>query len=235
MFTSKKIGIAVGIVIIILVILWYFQSQGFIKVFPTSEERDVKKILQIDESKFSPAEGLPEEAYQAKIDSLYAQKDVVIETPEDSSQWMLFGNIKEFLNDHEGAIRAWEKVLELQPLNFAAAHNIATNYQYFLKDFLKAENYYLMALDLRPDYTPAYQGLMDLYLFNLKEKQDMFEPTMLMAIETDVSNAASYYSALTNFFIDQEDFVKAKNYLSRLETLKPDSAEEFRQNYLELR
>ncbi|OGE80367.1 MAG: hypothetical protein A2826_02835 [Candidatus Doudnabacteria bacterium RIFCSPHIGHO2_01_FULL_43_23] len=231
---GKKVGIVIGIVLAILLVLWYLQSQGLVKVFPTSDERAVKKIVEIDESKFSPAEGLSAENYQAKIDELYIARQEVLEDPTNPNKWMLFGNILEFLNDHTKAIEAWEKVLEYQELNFAAAQNIATNYQYFLRDFEKAEEYYLKAFTGRPDYTPAYQGLMDLYRYNLTSKKDQYEPIVLQAIKHDVTNASSYYAALVDFFADNGDFEKAREYLDDVEATNPQAAATLRQDYPEL-
>lgn len=231
MSVFKKIGIAIGIIVLVLAILFYLQSQGFIKIFPTSEERNVARILEIDESEFAPPVGLSDEAFRAKIDEAYAWRETVLEDPTQANPWMRFGNILEFLNDHEGAIRAWKKVLEFQELNFVASQNIATNYQYFLLDFPKAEENYLQALTIRPDYTTAYQGIMDLYRFNLTEKKDLYEPLVLSAIANDSSNALFYYRELVDFYARDGKLEKAREYLDDVEKLKPQSAEELRQDY----
>ena len=232
MSISKKIGIIAGGVAVVLLVLWYYQSQGLIKVFPTSQDSELKKVLEIDESKFSPAEGLSEEVYQAKIKELYEQREAVLADPTDAQAWLTFANLKKFLNDNEGAVLAWQKVLEYQPLNFLAAQNLGNTYQYFLKDYPKAEFYYKKALEILPDYTLAYQGLMDLYRFNWKEKQDEFEPTVLSAIQNDQANAASYYSALVEFFAKEgRDLDKAEEYLQEVQRLSPATAKELRTSY----
>lgn len=231
----KKIGIAVGGVVIVLAVLYYFQSQGLVKIFPSSEERNIKKILEIDETQFVPAQGLSEEDFQAKIAELYEWKETVLEDPTNVNSWMRFGNVKEFLNDHAGAIEAWKKVVELQPPNFVALNNIATNYQYFLKNYPEAEKYYLLAIQANGGYTSAYQGLMDLYHFNYKEKQDLYEPIVLMAIANDSSNAPSYYSALVRFFARNGNFEKAREYMPQLTELKPEAAADFQEEFPKLR
>ena len=231
---SRKIFVGLGAVVLIFLVLIYLQSQGFIKIFPTSEERNIAKILKIDESEFEPAVGLSEEAFRAKIDEAYGWRETVLEDPTDANSWMRFGNVLEFLNDHAGAIRAWEKVLEFQELNFVASQNIATNYQYFLLDFPKAEENYLQALAIRPDYTTAYQGIMDLYRFNFTEKRDLFLPLVLTAIANDFSNESFYYRELVDFYARDGKFEEARLYLDDVERLKPESADELRQDYPEL-
>src|SRR3989344_387108 len=134
---SKTTKIIIGVIIAIIAVvglLYYYQSQGFIKVFPTSQDREINRALEIDESKFSAAEGLSEEAFNAKIEELKQQKDVVKDNPDDANAWLRFGNLKEFLNDHEGAILAWQQTVLVQSVNFIAVLNIANNYQYFIKD-----------------------------------------------------------------------------------------------------
>jgi len=220
--------------LVALALLWYFQQQGFIKVFPTSQEREIKKVLEIDESDFTPANGLSPEVFQERIQLLYKLRQDVLADPENAQPWFVFGNAKEFLNDHEGAIAAWKKTLEFQPQNFVAAANIATNYQYFLRDFEQAEFYYYEALSGSKAYTPAYQGLADLYQYSMPERKELFEPLLQDAAVNDPKNAIPYYVSLVEFFAEEGDLTKAREYLQSVEEQKPDSAAQLRENYPEL-
>lgn len=231
----KKISaIAVGAVILILGLLWYFQEQGFLKVFPTSEDRRVKKLLVIDESKFHPAEGLAQETFQENIKKLYDLRAQVLENRENSKLWFDFGYQKEFLNDHEGAAGAWEQAYSLQPENFVVAFNLGNVFQYFLKDYGRAEFYYQKALEIQPRYTSAYQGLADLYRFNWKEKQGELEPLLLKAMKNDEVNQATYLSLLVEFFAGSGDLATAKDYLAKLKGVNPVAAQDLLQNYPQL-
>lgn len=234
MALNKKIIIilaVVGGIVLILGLLWYYQSQGFIKVFPTAQDRAQKKLLTIDRSKFHPAQGFTNDQFEAELKKLADQKNKILENPGDAQAWFAFGYTKEFLNDHEGAVGVWEKALELQPLNFVTAANLGNAYQYFLKNYPKAEEDYLKALAVRPDYTGAYRGLADLYQFNWKDRQDRLEPLLLEAIQKDSANKKAYYVNLVEFFAGANNLTKAKDYLVQVKSLDPKAARELLDTY----
>lgn len=234
MFRDKKIIVSGAIIlgaILILGLLWYYQRQGIIKIFPTREDRDIKRILEIDQSKFKAAQGLTTEQFEAEIKTLEERKQKVLENLSDAQAWFEFGYSKEFLNDHEGAVASWERSFALQPLNFVTAANLANTYQYFLKNYERAEFYYREALKIRPGYTPAYQGLSDLYQFNFQEKSDLFEPLMFEAIKNDPENANAYTANLVEFFARKNDLSKAKEYLALLLEASPKLAGELLETY----
>lgn len=233
--TYKITAGILGGIVLIFGLLWYFQEQGFLKAFPTMEDRRVKKMLVIDEGKFQPAVGLSDEIYRQKIKELYDLRGQVQKNTKDSKAWFDFGYLKEFLNDHEGAVAAWEEAYRLQPLNFLVTYNLGNSYHYFLKDFGRAEFYYQKTLEIQPAYTAAYQGLADLYRFNQKDKQDQLEPLMLAALQTDPLNQAVYYSILVEFFAGQDDLIRARDYLGRLQSVKPEEAKKLLDNYPKLK
>ncbi len=229
--STKKILLALAISIagiaIVLGVLAYYQKQGLVHVFPDAEDRAIKRALEIDESKFIPPQGMSQEAFQKKIQELRDQKKIVLKDTKSSPEWFTFGSIKEFLNDHEGAVLAWEIAYKIQQYNFVTAMNLANNYQYFIKDYPKAELYYNKVLELRPDFTSAYEGLMDLYRYNWKEKNSEYEALVLRAIKKDSVNIAAYYIHLVEFFASEKtkNILKAKEYLSQIRKLKPEEAD----------
>ena len=232
--SGRKVKIGAGIIGVLIVLgglLWYYQQQGFIKIFPTSEERQIKKILEIDRSKFRSAQGLDPQAFEEEIKKLEEKKVKVLSDPSNAQLWFDFGYTKEFLNDHEGAILAWEKSFALQPLNFVTAQNLGNTYQYFIKNWEKAEFYYGKVLELRPDHPQAYQGLIDLYRYNWPEKKDQFEPTLLQAIEKDPQNKLPYYISLVEFFADAGNVEKAKSYLAEVRALDESKVPELLETY----
>ncbi len=236
MIFGKKQKIFLGIVgglAVVFGLLAYFQSQGILTVFPTAEDRRLKQILVIDRSKFAKPDGLPDEQFQAKITELSALQKRAQDNLDDADRWFDFGSAKEFLNDHEGAASAWERSFELQPLNFVTAGNLGNVYQYFIKNWQKADFYYHKALEVRPDYTLAYQGLADLYRFNWKEKQSQFEPQMLEAVQKDPQNRATYYGDLVEFFATR-DLPTAKKYFEEVKKINPKAAAGLLDSYPQL-
>jgi tetratricopeptide (TPR) repeat protein len=221
----------VGLVAV-LALVWYYQQQGLIKVFPTSEERALRKILVIDESTFRRPEGLTEDQYNRQVEEIRQAKKDIEENPENADAWFRFGFVKSFFNDHQGAMEAFETSYELQP-NFRTALNLGETYQYFIKDWEKAEKYYLAVLVTQPDNTSAYQGLMDLYRYNWKEKSNEYEPLVLRAADNDKINEVKYYGNLVDFFMssDYKNEVKAKEYFELVKDLSPDLADALREDH----
>ncbi|MFA6428746.1 MAG: hypothetical protein WCW02_04390 [Candidatus Buchananbacteria bacterium] len=234
---SKLIKIALAAVVVIVVVLalvYYYQQQGIIKIFPTTQERQLSQRLTIDRSKFAPAEGLTNEKFEETIGQLTELKQQITKDLKNQKLWFQFGYLKEFLNDHAGAVAAWEVAYSLQSEDFVVSQNLANVYQYFIKDYAKAEYYYEQALRAKPDYTAAYQGLADLYRFNYKEKSSSFEPTMLKAISKDPLNKVTYYSYLVEFFVGNKDLVLAKKYLAEVVKLDAKVAQSLKENNPEL-
>lgn len=230
----KIFTIVLAAIVIVGGILWYYQQQGILKLFPTDQEKIMKKLLVIDRSKFTPAQGLSTEKFEQQIQALRDQKTKVQNNPNDAQAWFDFGYTLDFLNAHEQAAAVWEVALQLQPLNFVTANNLGNDYQYFLKDYPKAEIYYLKALEIRPDNTTAYQGLIDLYRYNLKDQQDKLEPLMLQAAANDKANEASYYATLVEFFASKNDYDKARSYYTKVSALNQTIANDLKQNYPKL-
>lgn len=233
--TQKIIAVGAGAAVLILGLLWFFQEQGLLKVFPTDEDRAVSSALRIDETKFKAAVGVSEEDFRKQIAEAYVRRDKVRKNKSDVSAWFAFGYQLNYLNDHEGAVRAWEIVFRLQPQNFVAAGNLASNYQYFLKDYAKAEFYYDKALTIQPAFTDAWKGLGDLYRYNWKEKNNLVESLMLEAVRSDPANESAYLVFLVSFFAEGGDFSKAKDYYARVRSLNPSAADDLIETYPGLR
>lgn len=234
--SSKIVLISAGVFVAIIGILAYYQSQGFLKVFPSLFEWRQKQALKIDEDKFIAPEGTDEKRLKEIMDKVYETKEDVESDPSKSGAWLDFGNALEQLNDHEGAIEAWKISYELTP-TYLAASNIASVYQYFILDFEQAEDYYYRALDLSPANSVAFDGLIDLYRYNLKEKQYQLEAITQQAIRENPQSETYYLQGLIDFFADLEtrDIEKAKKYFERYKELDAQNAQYFLDTYPVLR
>lgn len=235
---KKLVIIAVSVIAgiaLILGLLYYYQSQGYLKIFPNTQDREIKDLLTIDRSKFSAAQGLSAEKFEQKIKELETQKQAVLASPADAQAWFLFGHSLEFLNDHAGAAAVWEKAYELQPLNFVITVNLGNVYQYFLKDYARSELYYKKTIEIQPGLTASYLGLMDLYSYNLKEKQSELEPTVELAAENDSGNAGKYYTTYAEFLARFGDISRAKIYSAKAKPLDIKAYNELVEAYPELK
>ena len=72
------------------------------------------------------------------------------EKPESFDQWMELGTYRKIFVDYTGAKEAWENALILKPKNPLALSNLGNLYGYYIKDNVKAEEYYLASIKSDP-------------------------------------------------------------------------------------
>ena len=90
--------------------------------------------------------------------------------PRSLLNWLKLGLDRKITGDYVGATEAWEYVASLAPSDPVAFANLGEVYQYYLKDYPKAEKNMLAAVRLKPDYIAGYRALYDLYTLSYKEK-----------------------------------------------------------------
>ncbi len=221
----------------VLGILWYYQSQGVIKIFPTKTELEAGKILTIDREKFTPPENASEEKVETAIQNLYKLKEAILKDPTKSDLWTEFGYYKDYLNDLDGAALAYKKALEVGPYNTVPAANLGSLYLYFKKDYEQAEYYYLYVLEIEKDSNTAFEGLMDLYRYADGTRTEKYEPLVLKAINDDSANKLRYYGQLVEFFADTptKNIEKAKGYLAEVQKLDQAQANTLIKRFPELK
>lgn len=84
------------------------------------------------------------------------------ENPTNAALWGTLGLKRHGIEDYEGARQAYEYSLALAPNNGVTAENLGVLYGYYLHEPIKAEKYFLEALDIEPlDY--RYMRLYELY------------------------------------------------------------------------
>lgn len=132
---------------------------------------------------------------------------VLAELKANSTQinsWLELGLLRESTGDYEGAKEAWVYITKVSPNNYIAYSNLGNLYQYYLKDNLKAEEYFKKALVIKPDYTLGYQNLYDLYTLSYKEKIDQVPVVLKQGLAKNPEDynlnviLAGYYSDLGN-------------------------------------
>lgn len=83
--------------------------------------------------------------------------------PSDEHTWMGIAAVRRRQGDFLGAIEAFERALEIDPLSAVLAENTAITYA-ALREFSMAEHYIDKAITLRPDYSRPYGRKALLYL-----------------------------------------------------------------------
>ena len=89
--------------------------------------------------------------------------------PSLFSGWLALGIYRKQTGDYEGARQAWEYVGALQPENNTSFLNLGILYHSYLKDFPKAEQYFLTSLGKNPLFVQTYAELGDLYRYSYKK------------------------------------------------------------------
>lgn len=74
--------------------------------------------------------------------------------PENFSAWIDLGAYRKIIGDYAGAKEALENALIIRPNNAVALSNLGNLYGYYIKDAVKAEEYYLASIKAEP--TPGF-------------------------------------------------------------------------------
>ncbi len=81
---------------------------------------------------------------QQNIDQTIAMYN---ESPDIWETWIAIGNLRSLLKDYEGAISAYRQSIVLQSNNVLGYRNMAEIYRVNLQDYIKAEEYYKLAIE----------------------------------------------------------------------------------------
>lgn len=137
-------------------------------------------------------------------------------------RWIDIGLYKKVLGDYKGAENAWRNSVSLAANPGLAYGNLANLYFYNLKEFDKAEEYYLKAIEITPSAYTYREGLSDLYRYELKDKRSLVEEIMVEGSKQDSVNAIVYYAYLFDFFTAIENKEKAGEYAVKIKQIDPN-------------
>jgi len=142
------------------------------------------------------------------------------EINNDFRSWYRLGMVRKMLNDYQGAAEAWTKAGELAPTNSAPFANLADLYTYFLKDYNKAEQAYLQALNIFPT-VDNYRLFADFYRISAPNNQNRVEDVILQGLKVFPNNE-DLLAYIASYFreIGQKD--KAIFYYEQLLKINPN-------------
>lgn len=130
-------------------------------------------------------------------------------------RWINIGLLKKRLNDFRGAEEAWQSAVQDNPDQPLAFGNLADLYLFDLREYQKAEEYYLKVLEMRENNYNDYFGLAALYRYNLTEKMNLIEGLMLKGAEKNPAEAENYYMYLADYFYREGDNLEKSKYYSQ--------------------
>ena len=182
-------------------------SGGGMAVAPSIPIPDLNRAIVFG-AEFSPE---AQDIMRGKILSLEGE---LKSNPSLFSGWLALGIYRKQTGDYEGARQAWEYVGALQPENNVSFLNLGILYHSYLKDFPKAEQYFLTSLGKNPLFVQTYAELGDLYRYSYKTNTSAAVDVLKQGIEKteNVSlmiQLAKYYQEVKN------DSVNARVYLSQ--------------------
>ncbi len=151
------------------------------------------------------------EGQRAKAERVYLQ--VLKEEPDNPDANHLLGLVRSQQDKDEEAVLLIEKAIALSPNASAYHHNIAGIYRRMGK-LQSAEAEYRRAIELKPDYGEAYQGLAEMVKFS---HGDPLLGKILSQLESPVlrgNTKACFYFAAGKYFDDVGDYPSAFDHYS---------------------
>ncbi len=148
-------------------------------------------------------------AKQPLIDRVKVLQDTLTKNPNSLSDWLELGVLYKNANDYEGARLAWEYAGVIRPSNVASFTNLGDLYQYYIKDFPKAEEAMNQAIKNDPTLLDGYMRLFNLYALSYKTETTLATDTLRKGIERN-PNGVLLMIALGDYYKGREAYPMAK-------------------------
>ncbi|MCR4330404.1 MAG: hypothetical protein NUV49_00780 [Patescibacteria group bacterium] len=131
---------------------------------------------------------IPLEAKKIITDNVKRLTDILKSDSSRFDAWLDLGSYRKQSGDYEGAREAWEYATLLLPGSYVPWNNLGDLYQYYLKDFVKAEKNFQQAIVSDPSFVQAYHSLFELYTLSYTEKAHLADDTLLEGLKKSPNN-----------------------------------------------
>lgn len=203
----KSNGVIIGAVVIGLAVigaaLWY---TGTIKIGgPRAPSLDRELSISAD---------LPEEVRSLLVQSVEKLKSELREDPTKVAAWLDLAIRYKTAGDFDGAVEIWEYLAAAYPADAVPLHNLGEYYFHTVKDYPKAERYYLSAIAASPEFSINYLDLHDIYRYVYKQDSSAAEDILKKALTTiSGSQSIDILTALARYYESKGDIENARaNY-----------------------
>jgi len=138
--------------------------------------------------------------------------------------WVDIGNVKQALNDGQGAVEAWQYATTINNLSPLAFANIANYYKSFARDYERAEYYYGLVMERdNIGYYFDYEAYADLYRNYLPENPSRVESIMLLGVDkASPDRKLEFYRYLYFYFEEKNDKAKMETYKNFILGIDPN-------------
>lgn len=158
-------------------------------------------------------------AKQLAVKKIKEISDMIRANYDYANQWYDLGAYRKMIGDYIGADEAWSFVSSIRPDDSIALHNLGNLY-YDLKNYLKAEQYFLASIDKNPQNVDAYIQLTAIYTYNDLAKTSLIEPLLLKGITLNPKEP-NLMIALGKYYQNKGNFEGARNYFEQALKLNP--------------
>ncbi len=193
----------------------------------------------IEEIGNDPAiKNFPPEAIEKNKNRLHELAVQLKTDPKNWNFWMEIGQLKKFFNNYNGAVAVYEYAKTINPEEPLVYYNLANLYGSYLRDYPKAEEYYLKALDYGPSDEYIYLGLAEFYRDFYTAKSDLTDDVLLQGLKEIPNNPnliiqlAYYYKSVygeSRQTADKENAIKYFSQLISIPDINADQKQAFRE------
>ena len=146
--------------------------------------------------------------YRTRIEKLTA--DLVLDSSAVGN-WIDLGIQRKGIGDYEGAREVWEYVNRISPMNNVSFFNLGDLYHFYLKDFEKAEQNFIISKQNNPSYTAVYRALHELYKYSYKQNTSSAVDILLEGLE-NTDNNPDLMILLASYYKENGDFINARSW-----------------------
>jgi tetratricopeptide (TPR) repeat protein len=201
--TSTVRNLIVGVVVILIIVV------GFYMIFTKAED-----MPDLDRP-FTTLETYPDDI-RVQMEESYAS--AVAELKDDptlKSRWLEIAVLRKNADDFEGAEEIWLYIStsERWEDDTTALNNLGDLYQYYLKDFAKAEEMLRTSLMRNSAEIAVYKNLHDLYRYRHQQETDLAEKVLLEGLEKNPENSIDLLVTLALYYKDTDRFEDARTRL----------------------
>lgn len=240
----KNLYIALGVLAVLAATIFGFRG-GLEKFGLSSELRDdsgaATSTVSGNPATSTPSVGVSDPLYSAamkiidrpvtvKVDLSESAKQLAIQKIKESSdmiranydyvnQWYDLGAYRKVIGDYTGAADAWLFVGKIRPADSISLHNLGDLY-YSLKNYSKAEEYFMASIVKNSQNVDAYIQLAAIYTYNDPSKISQVEPLLLSGIAVNPKES-NLLITLGKYYQNKGDIASARKYFEQALVLNP--------------
>jgi tetratricopeptide (TPR) repeat protein len=161
---------------------------------------------------FTITEQYPEDIKKQMEESYANAVEELRDNPSLKSRWLEVAVLRKNVNDFEGAEEVWLYIVESKEWegDTTALNNLGDLYQYYLKDFPKAEVMLRTSLERNPAEIAVYKNLHDLYRYRYKQDTSSAEEILLEGLDMNPETLLDLLVMLALYYKDMNRFEDAR-------------------------